>query len=172
MLYKQYNIGTAWESPGGGKAGQGPICGYGPLTRRIGTSAHMVDADADAKMTEAEPMGGHDVAFVVQNEFESVPNNESDEHLMWYEWLADSGTTSHITKMKTALTDYVPLKSRRVTGIGNESLDVIRQGTVELVNFIGKKEVHFTLKNVLYVPRCGELPIVGQILFLSIPIIP
>jgi len=113
----------------------------------------MMDADADAEVTEAEPMGGHDVAFVVQNEFESVPNDESDEHLIWYEWLVDSGTTSHIMKIRTALMNYVPLKSRHVTGIGNESLDAIGQGTVELVNFIGKKEVHFTLKNVLYVPH-------------------
>ncbi|KAG1788967.1 uncharacterized protein HD556DRAFT_1198707, partial [Suillus plorans] len=45
-------------------------------------------------------------------------------------WLADSGTTSHITKIKSALTDYVPLKSHKVTGISNQC----------------------KLRNVLYVP--------------------
>ncbi|KAG1784354.1 uncharacterized protein HD556DRAFT_1201974, partial [Suillus plorans] len=46
-----------------------------------------------------------------------------------YDWLADSGTTSHITKIQSALTDYVPLKCHKVT---------------------------CKLKNVLYVPRASN----------------
>ncbi|OAX30967.1 hypothetical protein K503DRAFT_704528 [Rhizopogon vinicolor AM-OR11-026] len=61
--------------------------------------------------------------------------------------------TSHITKIHSAISEYVPLKSRRITGISNESLEAVGQGTVELMNHIGNKSIHFKLKNVLYVPH-------------------
>ncbi|KAG1906156.1 uncharacterized protein F5891DRAFT_906858, partial [Suillus fuscotomentosus] len=71
-------------------------------------------------------------------------------------WLADSGTTSHITKIRSALMDYVPLKSHRVSGIANESLKAGGCGTVKLVSIINKQRVTCKLKNVLHVPRASN----------------
>jgi hypothetical protein len=80
----------------------------------VNISTHIVeDADDVTQTDEDEPMS-EDVAFVAQDEFESVSNDESDERLIWYDWLVDSGTTSHITKIRSAMTKFVPLKSRRI----------------------------------------------------------
>ncbi|KAG1891606.1 uncharacterized protein F5891DRAFT_964321, partial [Suillus fuscotomentosus] len=62
----------------------------------------------------------------------NVSNNSDEfEKLSYYDWLADSGTTSHITKIRSALTDYVPLKGH-------------------------KQQITCKLKNVLYVPRASN----------------
>ena len=141
---------TCW-SPGGGQAGKGPFRRRGPVGSRGKVSANIVE---DADTTESnEDMPMEDVAFTAQDEFEYVPNDEPDDRLSWYDWLVDSGTTSHVTKIRSAISDYVPLKSRRIMGISNDSLEAVGQGTVELVNNIGNKSVHFKLKDVLYVPR-------------------
>jgi hypothetical protein len=133
-------------STGGGKAGKGPFQKCGSSSRRGKVSAHVVE-DADTTQTD------EDVVFKAQEELEYVSNDEPDDHLCWYDWLVDSGTTSHITKIRSALSDYVPLKSRCITGISDESLEAVGQGTVELVNCMGSKKIHFKLKEVLYVPH-------------------
>lgn len=87
----------------------------------------------------------------------NVSNNSDEfEKLSYYDWLADSGTTSHITKIRSALTDYVPLKGHKVSGITNESLKAEGRGTVELVSIINKQQITCKLKNVLYVPRASN----------------
>src|SRR6267154_2675830 len=85
----------------------------------------------------------------------NVGEGES-EKLCWYDWLADSGSSSHITKIRSALTDYVPLNEHRVTGIGNESLTALGKGTIELVSTIGRQQIKVKLRNVLYVPSTSN----------------
>lgn len=57
--------------------------------------------------TEMEVEDEPKITFMVQSEI--APNDEG-ESMIWYEWFADSGTTSHITRVRTALTDFVPTK--------------------------------------------------------------
>jgi hypothetical protein len=86
------------------------------------------------------------------NDLEFVNSEQSEEHLIWYDWLANSGTTSHITNTRGVLSRYMPI-SRQISGIGSESIEAVGQGTVELINYIGKTKISFKLKDVLYVPK-------------------
>jgi len=136
-------------SAGGGKAGKGP---RRAKTGKCGKDSAYVIKHADTTPTE-EDVPIQDIAFTAQDEFEYVANDESDDCLGWYDWLVDSGTTSHVTKIQSALKDYTPLQSRRIMGISDDSLEAVGQGTIELVNYIGTKSIQFKLKNVLYVPH-------------------
>jgi hypothetical protein len=78
------------------------------------------------------------------------------EELAWYDWFADSGSSSHITKIRSALTDYVPLSEHRVLGIGKESLEALGKGTIELVSTFGNRQIRAKFKNVLYVPSASN----------------
>lgn len=114
--------------------------------------AYQVRDTTEDNETEMEVEDEPKITFMVQSEI--APNDEG-ESMIWYEWFADSGTTSHITRVRTALTDFVPTKSE-VMGIGNEPLEVKGRGTVELESYIGRQKVKFYLKNVLYVPSTSN----------------
>ncbi|KAG1865737.1 hypothetical protein C8R48DRAFT_797555, partial [Suillus tomentosus] len=111
----------------GGKAGQGPSK-LPPKKRGKFDNARIV-TDVDVVADNAQYEEENDVAFIgeemqvepteIENqtevEFEdlnmddqvNVSNNSDEfEKLSYYDWLADSGTTSHITKIQSALTDY------------------------------------------------------------------
>jgi hypothetical protein len=136
--------------PGGGKAGQGPSRPSKENT--VKDIANVVMTSGITELNDDDPLD--DIAFMAQDDdLEFIDSEQSDDHLIWYDWLADSGTTSHITNMRSAITDYIPLKARQVNGIGNDPLVVKGRGTVELESFIGKTKISFKLKDVLYVPK-------------------
>ena len=141
-----------WQ-PGGGKAGQGPSPQFRNFpNNNMKDIANVATTSRITELPDDDPMD--DVAFMAQDDDLEFVNSEQSEHrLIWYDWLADSGTTSHITNMRNAITDYVPLKARQVNGIGNESLVVAGRGMVEIESFIGKTKISFKLKDVLYVPN-------------------
>lgn len=139
--------------PGGGKEGQGPSRGRGLPNPRFKAIANVTTTSG---ITEISDDLMDDIAFMADDGLEYVDSEQSEERMIWYEWVADSGATSHIVKSKTVMTDYVPLTSRRISGIGNESLNAIGQGTVHLINYIGKTKISFTLKNVLHVPHASH----------------
>jgi hypothetical protein len=43
----------------------------------------------------------------------------NDEHVLYYDWLADLATTSHICNNCEAFTTYSPIKNVPITGVGN-----------------------------------------------------
>ena len=64
----------------------------------------------------------------------------NDDRLIYYDWLADSATTSHVTNQRDAFINYEPLTNKLVLGVGNNETHAIGRGTVELEsNFNGQK---------------------------------
>ena len=59
---------------------------------------------ADTKDIDEEAANVADIIETV-----NIGEGES-EKLYWYDWFANSGSSSHITKIRSALTNYVPLK--------------------------------------------------------------
>jgi hypothetical protein len=56
----------------------------------------------------------------------------NDECLIFYDWLADSATTSHITHQWEAFTSYTPLGNSPITGVGGKKVLIAGRGTIEL----------------------------------------
>ncbi|KAG1744649.1 uncharacterized protein EDB91DRAFT_1246765 [Suillus paluster] len=125
----RHAIEMCW-SKGGGQAGTGPSK-PSPLKRAKKDNTNVVedinDVAEDAQYYEEEDVAflGDDMEEVVEEQPDVPQANYSQgeyDKLIKFDWLADSGTTSHITKIKSALMDYVPLKSHKVTGISNQSI--------------------------------------------------
>jgi hypothetical protein len=65
-------------------------------------------------------------------EYDSCNLEGIDECVLYYDWLADSATTSHVTNQHEAFTTYQPLKEITVAGVGNIKTIAKGRGTVEL----------------------------------------
>jgi len=56
-----------------------------------------------------------------------------DEHVSYYDdWVADTGTTSHITNRCDAFTTYQTLEDKNVSGVGGLRTTAQGTGTVEV----------------------------------------
>jgi hypothetical protein len=51
---------------------------------------------------------------------------------MQYDWLTDSGTTSHIACMQEMFNEYTPLEKAEITGLGDQAVKAHGCGTVTL----------------------------------------
>ena len=59
--------------------------------------------------------------------FEHVPSStELDLRLIYYEWLADLGATSHITHRRNAFDTYEPIPPISISGVGGMKAHAIR----------------------------------------------
>jgi len=77
----------------------------------------------------------------------------NDDQLIYYDWLADSATTSHVTNQCNTFINYEPLTNKLVLGVGNNETHAISRGTVELEsNYNGKKFI-IKLEDVLHIPN-------------------
>jgi len=70
-----------------------------------------------------------------------------------YDWLADSGTTSHITNDRQLFKTYCPIISVRVSGVGNSTTYAIGKGTIVLRSTVGNEIHTLELQDVLHVPQ-------------------
>jgi hypothetical protein len=80
------------------------------------------------------------------------PTDPNDESLGWYDWLADSVTTSHICNDHKLFTMYQPEKDAAVAGAGNNKMTVEGRGTVDLIVTHNGHAYSMNLTNVLHVP--------------------
>ena len=75
----------------------------------------------------------------------------NDDRLIYYDWLADSATTSHVTNQRNTFINYEPLTNKLVLGVGNNETHAIGRGTVELEsNYNGKKFI-IKLEDALHI---------------------
>jgi len=59
--------------------------------------------------------------------YEHVPSStELDLHLIYYDWIADSGATSHITHRHDAFNTYEPIPAIPISGVGGVKVHAIR----------------------------------------------
>ena len=76
-------------------------------------------------------------------------NNKS---FNFYDWFADSATTSHICNQKEAFVSYQPVTGRTVAGVGNNQAIVEGRGTIELESIYNDYKYLLRLENVLHIP--------------------
>ena len=86
------------------------------------------------------------------DEYNSTSMNGIDKHIIYYDWLADSGTTLHVSNKCEAFKTYTPLKATTVAGVGNVKAKVEGRGTVELELHCNSHKYILWLENVLYIP--------------------
>jgi hypothetical protein len=72
--------------------------------------------------------------------------------LIYYDWLADSAATSHITHQRDVFTSYTPVDSRCVTAVGSTAVKIAGHRTVELILMCNSEEHILHLQHVLHVP--------------------
>ena len=77
---------------------------------------------------------------------------EYNPPLLYYDWLADSATTSHVSNQRDAFKTYQPLTDTNVSGVGNVKTKALGRGTIELNSSYNGKNYIIELKNVLYIP--------------------
>ena len=83
--------------------------------------------------------------------YNSLDAEGNDERLLFYDWLADSATTTHVTNMRDAFTAFQPLV-KPISGVGNAKTQAEGKGTVKLTTWVNGKEFQLTLEDVLYIP--------------------
>jgi hypothetical protein len=128
--HKKGHISKECWAKGGGREGQGPKGRKGPNREQRSNQAQ-----------ESIKNSLGDVAYATNNhEFSK------------YDWILDSGTTSHLCVMREAFIDYTEVNSE-VHGVGPNPAIVKGRGTV-VVNFkVDGHMIRHTLRNVLHVPE-------------------
>ena len=121
-----------WEE-GGGKEGQGPKGRKGSKKRN------------KANQAEEHNTNLNDCAYM------TFSNNHSRQ-ISKYDWLLDSGTTSHICTIREAFTKYSPTPGTTLKGVGPEEVAVEGRGTVNLKFEFDGKMFNHQLRDVLHVP--------------------
>ena len=103
-------------------------------------------------------MVDEEITFVSDGEaynfdtYEMYNVNANDERLIYYDWLADNATTSHVSCQREVFTSYTPLGNTSVTGVSGKEAVIAGKGTVELVSTCNNQEYLLRLENVLHVP--------------------
>jgi hypothetical protein len=72
--------------------------------------------------------------------------------LIYYNWLADSATTSHVTNRRDAFKTFKPLNGITVSGVGNVKAKAEGRGNVVLISYYDGHKSMLELQDVLYIP--------------------
>jgi hypothetical protein len=81
-----------------------------------------------------------------------VTSTHNDERLIFYDWLADSATSSHVSAQREAFITYTPLTNSTATGVGGKEAKVTGYGTVELLSNCNGHKYILRLEDVLHIP--------------------
>jgi hypothetical protein len=76
----------------------------------------------------------------------------NDECLIFYDWLADTATTSHVTCDQEVFASYTPLSHMSVMGVGGMHVPIVGCGSVKLTSTYNGRQYTLCLENVLHVP--------------------
>ncbi len=87
--------------------------------------------------------------FDQDNVYNSASN---DERVLYYDWLADSATTSHICNKREAFIAYTPIENLPIAGVGQLKTHAKGRGTVQLQSLYKGRKIILELTDVLYVP--------------------
>jgi hypothetical protein len=80
-------------------------------------------------------------------------SKNNDEHLIYYNWLADNATTSHVGNRREDFVSYTPLQNVSVTGMGGKVTKILRRGMVKLIAACNGENNLLTLNDILHIPR-------------------
>jgi len=76
----------------------------------------------------------------------------NDERLIYYDWVADNATSSHISLECNSFETYTKIQKSTVTGMGGNKATAIGRGTVTLISNCNGVNWTLKLENVLHVP--------------------
>ena len=82
--------------------------------------------------------GEEEITFLMDEEhynfdtFDACNVDANDHQLIYYDWLANMATMSHVMHQREAFTDYTPMGNSSVTGVGGKEAVIMGHGTVEL----------------------------------------
>ena len=85
------------------------------------------------------------------NEPDVNDSSESNPHLLYYDWLADSATTLHVSNRYEAFITFHPLTDTIVSGVGNVKTKAEGRGMVELISSCNSHKYTLQLEDVLYI---------------------
>jgi len=77
----------------------------------------------------------------------------NDKRLIYYEWIADTGTTLHICSDCNSFMNYTLTTNISILGAGGKKTLAVGQGTVELISVYNSQKFILCLTDVLHVPR-------------------
>jgi hypothetical protein len=72
--------------------------------------------------------------------------------LIYYNWLADSGTISHVTHQRDAFIAYAPMENGSLTGMGGKGVKIEGCRTVELILTCNCHDYILCLEDILHMP--------------------
>jgi hypothetical protein len=75
-----------------------------------------------------------------------------DKCLIYYQWLADMGITSHIANTKKAFMTLKPLQNTIIKGVGGAKAQAEGRGTIKLESYVNEHIHILRLEDILYVP--------------------
>ena len=81
-----------------------------------------------------------------------VNSGEINDRLIYYNWVADSTTTSHVANRHDIFTTYETLHDITIAGVGNITTRVEGWGTVQLISKCKNHTYMLTLNDVLHIP--------------------
>src|ERR1700683_10363 len=108
--------------------------------------------------TEENPMEGHLASSIDDEEhnfdsYQACNYETNDERLIYYDWVADNTTSSHIASERDNFETYTKIQESTVTGVGGKKAAAIGRGTVILISNCNGIDWTLKLENVLHVPR-------------------
>jgi hypothetical protein len=110
------------------------------------------------KATDQMNLVDEEITFVLNEEaynfntFEVYSANANDEHLIYYDWLADNATMSHVSSQRDIFMSYTPLNNTMVMGVGGKEANITGKGTVELTLTCKRQNYLLCWENILHIP--------------------
>ena len=120
--------------------------------RKVKDPSESKDEQANTTMEVAFPIQEEDMELHNFSNYDACNSSANDERLIWYDWVADTATTSHITHQKDAFIDYTPSNNTSVTGVGGRTAKIAGRDTVVLISTFNGT-VRETLINTLFFVR-------------------
>src|SRR6202453_665188 len=107
--------------------------------------------------TEENTMEGHLASSIDDEEhnfdsYQACNYEANDEQLIYYDWVADNTTSSHIASERDNFETYTEIQESTVTGVGGKKATAIGRGTVTLISNCSGVNWMLKLENVLHVP--------------------
>jgi hypothetical protein len=143
------------------------ICGkIGHFARDCKSKEKEIDKDKDkdkgkGKGKDELNIVEEEITFIAEEANEEAYNFDMydacdastiDECVIYYDWLTDNATMSHVSCQRNAFTSYTPLENISVTGVGGKEAKIASWGTVELVSTCNGRKYILCLEDVLHLP--------------------
>ncbi|KIJ42164.1 hypothetical protein M422DRAFT_81072, partial [Sphaerobolus stellatus SS14] len=117
-------------SKGGGQEGKGP-------------RGKRIKGSRKEQANQVEESVGNSFSFMAHN---------GSHDFSKYDWILDSGTTSHISTTQESFVDYKILNGATVKGIGAQPVPAVGRGSVIVKFTVDGNEKKLQLRDVLHVP--------------------